>query len=114
MQCMKCGKKTEENQVFCESCLQVMDAYPVKPDTAIHLPNRNLMRPYKKGSYRKKTTSPEEQIARLKKVIRRLRIVCAVLVLLFGMVAGYLVYNLTKPKQETPQEQKQQFTYDPS
>ena len=111
MQCMKCGKKTEENQVFCESCLQVMDAYPVKPDTAIHLPNRNLMRPYIKGSHRKKAVAPEVQIARLKKTIRRLRIFSAILVLLFGLAAGYIVYSLTQPKQEEKKEPGQQFTY---
>ena len=41
MYCLKCGRDTKSEQVFCNDCLAVMDAYPVKPDTAIHLPKRD-------------------------------------------------------------------------
>ena len=42
MTCMKCGVEIPENQVFCDSCLSVMNRYPVKPDAHIHLPKRAL------------------------------------------------------------------------
>ena len=35
--CMKCGKEIPEERVFCEECLAVMDAYPVKPDTVVQI-----------------------------------------------------------------------------
>lgn len=38
MNCMKCGREIPVGQVFCDGCLKVMETYPVKPDTAIHLP----------------------------------------------------------------------------
>ena len=40
MNCLKCGRDVPEEQLFCESCLEVMAKYPVKPNTAIQLPHR--------------------------------------------------------------------------
>ena len=37
MQCMKCGMEVPEGQVFCNGCLEVMDKYPVKPGTPVHI-----------------------------------------------------------------------------
>lgn len=82
MRCIKCGKDTQDNHVFCESCLTVMDAYPVKPDTAIHLPNRQETA-VKKAAPRKRVLTPEEQMERLKKAHRRLRWYFLILLLLF-------------------------------
>ena len=39
MGCIKCGRDLEEGQIFCQSCLEVMAKYPVKPNTAIQLPD---------------------------------------------------------------------------
>lgn len=40
MACLRCGKKTDENQIFCPECLEIMEKQPVKPDTPIQIPNR--------------------------------------------------------------------------
>ena len=40
MACMKCGKDTQDGWMFCAHCLEVMEVYPVKPDTHIQLPVR--------------------------------------------------------------------------
>ena len=40
MNCMKCGKTTTNEQVFCDDCLQVMAKHPVKPGTPVYLPQR--------------------------------------------------------------------------
>ena len=92
MFCLKCGKETQENQVFCETCLQVMDQYPVKPDAAIHLPDRQ--RSYlKKTAHRKRVPTQDEVIARLKKTNRCLIWSLAIL-LLIVLVAGTVLYFL--------------------
>jgi len=110
MQCIKCGKETQENQVFCESCLQVMDAYPVKPDTAIHLPNR-ANQPSSKKSARKKALPLEEQVANMKKSIRRLRLFSIVLALLLIFVSCALVYRMTRPQQQEDPVSKKNYTF---
>ena len=93
--CIKCGKETQEGHVFCEDCLAVMDAYPVKPDAAIHLPNRQEAAP-KKAVPRKRVLTPEEQVERLKKANRRLRWYFLLLLLLFAAslaAVAYLAYR---------------------
>ena len=66
MNCMKCGREIAESQVFCESCLQLMNQCPVKPDMVIQLPNR-AEDPAKRPTPRKKARTPEEQLLRLKR-----------------------------------------------
>lgn len=110
MQCIKCGKDAPENQVFCESCLQVMDAYPVKPDAAIHLPNR-ANQPASKKASRKKNLPAEEQIANMKKTIRRLRLFSVLLALLLTLAIGVLVYHMTRPQQQEDPVSKKNYTY---
>ena len=80
MTCMKCGVEIPESQVFCDSCLSVMEQYPVKPDVVVKLPQRREI-PVKKNTPRKKTRTPEEQIVRLK---RRNRLLTSVLCLLLA------------------------------
>lgn len=71
MNCMKCGREIEEDQVFCAQCLEDMAQYPVKPGIAILLPHRKET-PVLKKIYPKRRQPPtqEEQIHRLKKRVR--------------------------------------------
>ena len=97
MNCMKCGKDIPDDQSFCDGCLQVMDAYPVKPDVAIQLPNRQPI-VSAKPSHRKRALTPEEQIAQLKTVNRWLFGLCLVFALLWGICIGLLFYRNALPK----------------
>ena len=81
MNCVKCGREIGEEQVFCELCLGEMEKYPVKPGTAIHIPARTTREETKKQHRRRPVLTPSEQILRLRKKVRRLR-VALVLVLL--------------------------------
>ena len=65
MYCLKCGRDTVANKIFCQDCLTGMERYPVKPGTAIQLPQRTTKVIPKKPA--KRTPTPEEQIASLKK-----------------------------------------------
>ena len=89
MNCMKCGRETVDNQVFCSECLAGMEKYPVRPGTVVHLPRRREESAAKKSSSRRKAPpAPEEQVRILKKQVRRLRIALLLFALLLA-VSGY-------------------------
>ena len=58
MGCIKCGKKTKQDQTFCPQCLKVMEAYPVKADVHVQLPSRPA-EPAKKPARKKRAIPPE-------------------------------------------------------
>ena len=85
MNCMKCGRDIEENQVFCGICLEEMGRYPVKPGIAVQLPHRrDSPVPKKTHIRRRQPPTPEEQILRLKKRIRRLMILWLITLMLLA------------------------------
>ena len=91
MKCLKCGKETQYEQVFCDHCLDSMAAYPVKPGTPIHLPKPAVSTAAQKTSTRKKTPSLEEQVGKLKKTRFWLSITSAVLILALALSIGALI-----------------------
>lgn len=91
MQCLKCGRDTQDKEVFCPDCLRVMASSPVKPDAVVNLPHRA---PVKKQAPAKKPPKPEAVIARLNKSVRRLRIAVAILCVLFALTTGALSFFL--------------------
>ena len=80
MNCMKCGREIDGDQVFCPKCLESMAQHPVKPDVVIKLPQRKET-PVKKSVPRKKPRTPEEQIRML---TRRNRLLTAILCFLLA------------------------------
>ena len=75
MNCMKCGVEIPETQVFCDHCLEVMEQYPIKPGTHIHLPKQNLNADSpRKPAKKKRTPSAEEQVSSLRLKVLRLRL----------------------------------------
>ena len=93
MYCMKCGRQTQEDQVFCDSCLETMERYPVKPGTVISLPQRNTPAQEKKSTHRKEP-SAAEQLAQLRRMIRWLTVIIAVLSFLLCATAVMLIRML--------------------
>ena len=87
MICMKCGREVEDNNVFCRSCREIMDKYPVAPGTVVTFPQkkRNAVR----KPMPKKEPAPEEQIRRLNKRVRWLAfsLVCVTLALTLSLIA---------------------------
>ena len=94
MNCLKCGKKTVDEHVFCDECLAVMERYPVKPGTPVHLPRHAFAPTSKKPAPRKRTISQEEQIERLKKRLRRSRLAGLVLLMVLCLAAVLLVREI--------------------
>lgn len=91
MLCLKCGKKTADNQVFCEDCLEITAKYPVKPGTVVQLPVRAQRMPDKKQTQRRREDSTAELVEQQKKTIRWLFLVVAVLSVLLLFTAGLLL-----------------------
>ena len=42
MQCLRCGRETEGDHVFCFLCETVMMKHPVKPNTVVTIPERSV------------------------------------------------------------------------
>lgn len=97
MNCLKCGKETQNNAVFCESCLQSAKAAPVKPGTAIHLPHREALPQEKKTVPRRHIPTPAEQILQLRGTIRWLAVTVAVLSVVLCLTAAMLIHTLSSP-----------------
>ena len=91
MDCMKCGRTIEQGNVFCESCLETMDQYPVKPGTPIKLPKRTPAAP-KKPVSRRRSLSNEELVTVQRRTIKRLwaALICALLCL--AVSVAFMLY----------------------
>ena len=94
MVCLKCGRDAKAQQVFCNSCLEIMEKYPVRPGTAVHLPARKAQAATKKASHKKRTLSPEDQIAHLRKALRRMYLCVTVLIIVLGMATALLIHEI--------------------
>ncbi len=90
MYCIKCGRDTTDEHVFCDSCLDVMENYPVKSDAAINLPHRDSDQDFRRAP-RKRITPPEEQVLHLRKSMRRMKALIATLFLLLCLAGALLV-----------------------
>ena len=93
MNCIKCGVKVPENQVFCDVCLADMEKYPVKPDVTVALPHREET-PVTKKKSRKRILPPEEQLCRAKLKLRLAHLTLAVGFICFLLVAAMLLQYL--------------------
>lgn len=86
MNCMKCGRETTAEQVFCEDCRLEMEKYPVKPGTVVLLPNRREAVAPKK-TQRRRGPSLEDQVKALKKRVKLLTILLAMCAVLIAAMA---------------------------
>lgn len=73
MNCMKCGRETAADQVFCQDCLLEMQKYPVKPGTAVMLPKRREASAIRKP-VKRRAPSMEDQLKALRKRLRLMTI----------------------------------------
>lgn len=98
MECLKCGKKTKDEQVFCERCLEMMEAYPVKRDIHVQLPSRPTAAAPKKTGKRRRNLSPEEQAVYYRRRSRRLAILSVLLAVVVCVTAAMLVHLVLNPE----------------
>ena len=105
MACMKCGKNTEDERVFCAHCLEVMNAYPVQSDAHIQLPARNASAAPKKQPRKGRMDSKDARIAAQRAQIRWLWVVVVALVL------AVAVLLLRSPEVLAEDKVGQNYTY---
>lgn len=93
MICMKCGRDTPSEEVFCAECLEDMRAHPVKVGTRINITPRNVRKRMDSPS-REVPDNSDAEIRSLKRRIRRLRalLLCCVLLLAAVMAAAGWYY----------------------
>lgn len=86
MNCLRCGRETVDQQVFCQACLDNMARHPVKSDTPLYLPVRKEKdAPRKQTRWHKKERTAEEMVVILRK---RVRFLTAVALILFAMLSA--------------------------
>ena len=101
MTCMKCGSKVALGQVFCKDCLEDMSHYPVNPATPVQIPVQPpAVHTNRRNARSKKVKKPEEQVIRLRKLVRLqfIAILCLVAIIC-GL--GYLGYKKLRTPNET-------------
>ena len=89
MNCMKCGRETEAENVFCQSCLMDMAKHPIQPGTVVLLPRRREPSLVKKVTRRHIITA-EEQIK-----IQRKWLMILALLLAAAITAIVFMFNPT-------------------
>ena len=97
MNCMKCGRKSKDRQVFCEECLAIMDTYPVKPGTPMQLPPPPSKNSTPAKANKRRQRNSEQQIAYQRITIRWLSLALTVSILSFIVVAAMLLWVLEGP-----------------
>ena len=95
MHCMKCGRKIEDQKVFCADCLTDMEKFPVKPDSTVYIPVRPTVPAAKKKSRRTRELRPEEQLRQLKLTVRGLSIALVVCIVAFAISTGIMLKLLS-------------------
>lgn len=85
MGCLKCGRDTISEQVFCVDCLVEMEKYPVRPGTVVQLPSHKNASALKKA-VKRRTIPLEDQVKVLRKRVR----ILAILLILVTVIAAAL------------------------
>jgi hypothetical protein len=99
--CLKCARPCQENQAFCDECLADMRKHPVKPGVVVLLPQQER-RTKAPARRRHVASSPEEQLAKLKKRVTALWL-ALILSLSAAGVLGYVsVTNYLTQKENRP------------
>ena len=99
---MRCGVNTAEKEVFCSDCLASMEKYPVKPGTPVHIPMRGMAPDAKKVSKKKRDLPPDEQISRLRSMIRMLTAGLMAALVVIMLLSGILLVSSLQDKSQTP------------
>ena len=104
MYCLKCGNETENEQVFCQRCLDRMEQYPVKPGTIARIPHRSTNTALKKQN-RRKAHSLEDQVIRLRVAIRTMLTILGAALVVLGIFA-WLYFDALNKLSEMPESSK--------
>ena len=99
---MRCGVNTEGKEVFCRECLASMEKYPVKPGTPIHIFSRAAAVEQKKALKKRRDITPDEQISRLRNMLRKLTAALIAALVLIMVLSGILLVSSLEENPQTP------------
>ena len=97
MQCLRCGRETEEEHVFCFLCEAVMMKHPVKPNTVVTIPERSVR---SRNPQPRRQQRQEEETDQLNRTIMQLRLWVCMLMAALMLCVGVLTW------QELTREEK--------
>ena len=80
MNCMKCGRETQDEKVFCEDCLLEMEKYPVRAGSVVPV-FRQYEIPVLKKAPKRHIPTVEEQNKLLRTLLVRALVLLAVCIL---------------------------------
>lgn len=90
MNCIKCGREIDEQNVFCPGCLEDMARYPVAPETVVQLPQQQK---HHKKAPRKHTPTAEELLKRARNQIGWMYVIM-VLIIFMTVVFAFIAFDL--------------------
>ena len=99
--CMKCGRETKVDAVFCDECLEHMDRHPVPPNTLVYVPSEKDRASAKKHSNLPPVVTAEDQVKRLTKKVHVLGLLLALFVgatVFFGLLSVDTLHELSVTK----------------
>ena len=79
MNCMKCGRETKTDNIFCPECLDHMERHPVAENVLVYVPSEKDRVAANKHKIEHPVVSADDQVKRLHRKVERLRL----LVILF-------------------------------
>ena len=98
MQCLRCGRETEGDHVFCFLCETVMVKHPVKPNTVVTIPERSVRL---RNNLPRKQQRVEEDTELLHRTILQLRLWVCMLMAALMLCVGALTWQELN-REETP------------
>ena len=73
--CMKCGRETKSDAVFCPECLEHMERHPIAENMLVYVPTeKDRAAAVKKTTVAHPVVSPEDQVKRLHRKVEILRL----------------------------------------
>lgn len=98
MNCLKCGRETEEGSAFCSACLKEMEDHPVSPNTVVVLPSRRRAPVKKAMTSRRRAPTQQELLRKYRRRCRRLAVATAVLAVLLAAAIGLSLWLYSERK----------------
>ena len=90
MQCLRCGRETEDEHVFCFLCEAVMMKHPVKPNTVVTIPERSVR---SRSTQPRRQQRQEEENERLQRTVMQLRLWVCMLMAALMLCVGVLTWQ---------------------
>ena len=96
--CMKCGRETKSDAVFCRECLEHMEKYPISDHTLVYVPTeKDRAASVKNIPAAHPAVSVEDQVKRMHRKVEILRLLLILFMgasLFFGVLSAETLHEL--------------------